>query len=618
MYRSTRSLQIVILSVLTLGIWACQPAAEIPVVEQWHLYTLELAGPSVSETDAENPFTDYRLMATFSLGEKQYTIPGFYAADGNAAQTGAESGNVWQVRFRPDELGEWTYKVSFRQGPNIAINGDPQAGTPLAPDGQSGSLQVIESDATGADFRAHGRLTVTDKRYLQHAGSGKFFLKGGADSPENFLAYRDFDGTYSSWGDAEEDPDAGEAYAAMETKDFTKTWEPHNQDWREGDPTWGDGKGKGMIGALNYLAGKGMNVVYMLTNNITGDGRDVWPYRDHEDFSRFDCSKLDQWEIVFHHAQKLGIQLHFVIQETENERLLDDGDTGPMRSLYFRELVARFGHHLVLSWNLGEENGPADFSPDGQTDQQRNDMAAWFEANDPYKNYLVIHTHSHPETRDPIITPLLGNTDLDGISLQQGDPSHVHDVVKELLDKSEAAGHQWIVNLDELGPYYSGAFPDSYDADHDTIRHEVLWGTYMAGGAGVEWYFGYMQPPNDLNCEDWRSRDKLWDQTHIAMEFFQQHVPFAEMNSADELTTTESAYCFAKAGEVYVLYVPKGGTASLNLSGQSGAFKVQWYNPRTGGALQTGSVATVEGGGLVELGEAPDSPAKDWAILVSK
>lgn len=245
-------------------------------------------------------------------------------------------------------------------------------------------------------------------------------------------------------------------------------------------------------------------------------------------------------------------------------------------------------------------------------------MAAWFEANDPYKNYLVIHTHSHPETRDPIITPLLGNTDLDGISLQQGDPSHVHDVVKELLDKSEAAGHQWIVNLDELGPYYSGAFPDSYDADHDTIRHEVLWGTYMAGGAGVEWYFGYMQPPNDLNCEDWRSRDKLWDQTHIAMEFFQQHVPFAEMNSADELTTTESAYCFAKAGEVYVLYVPKGGTASLNLSGQSGAFKVQWYNPRTGGALQTGSVATVEGGGLVELGEAPDSPAKDWAILVSK
>ncbi len=618
MHRHILSLSIVIFSVLTFGIWACQPVAEIPVVEQWHLYTLELAGPSVSETDAENPFTDYRLMATFSLGEKQYTIPGFYAADGNAAQTGAESGNVWQVRFRPDEVGKWTYTVSFRKGTNIAIDGNPEAGTPVAAHGMSGSLQVIESSATGKDFRAHGRLQYIGDRYLQFAGTGKRFIKGGADSPENFLAYQDFDGTYSSWDPDDNDPNAGEAHANAPSKDFTKTWSAHVQDWKPGDPTWGDGKGKGMIGALNYLAGKGMNVVYMLTNNITGDGRDVWPYRDHTDFTRFDCSKLDQWEIVFRHAQKLGIQLHFVTQETENERLLDGGDTGPMRSLYYRELVARFGHHLAVNWNLGEENGPADFSPDGQTDQQRNDMAAWFEAHDPYHNFLVIHTHSSPSTRDPIITPLLGNSDFDGISLQQGNPAEVHEVVKEWLGKSKSAGHQWVLNMDELGPHYSGAFPDSYDPAHDTIRKEVLWGTYMAGGAGVEWYFGYQKEHNDLDCQDWRSRDLLWDQTHHAMDFFQQHLPFAEMESADELTPDESDYCFAKVGSVYAIYQPAGVASQLDLSSQSGTFQVQWYNPRTGGALQAGSVATVEGGGMVALGTAPDSPAKDWVILVSK
>ena len=32
---------------------------------------------------------------------------------------------------------------------------------------------------------------------------------------------------------------------------------------------------------------------------------------------RYDCSKLDQWEIVFEHADRLGLFLHFKTQETE-------------------------------------------------------------------------------------------------------------------------------------------------------------------------------------------------------------------------------------------------------------------------------------------------------------
>jgi len=93
--------------------------------------------------------------------------------------------------------------------------------------------------------------------------------------------------------------------------------------------------------------------------NINGDGKDVWPFVKHDDFTRFDCSKLDQWEMVFDHADdNLGMMLHIVLQETENETLFDGGDTGPQRSLYLRELIARFGHHRAVTWNIGEENGP--------------------------------------------------------------------------------------------------------------------------------------------------------------------------------------------------------------------------------------------------------------------
>ena len=46
----------------------------------------------------------------------------------------------------------------------------------------------------------------------------------------------------------------------------------------EGDPDWGDGKGRGIIGALNYLASQHVNSIYFLTMNVGGDGKDVWPW----------------------------------------------------------------------------------------------------------------------------------------------------------------------------------------------------------------------------------------------------------------------------------------------------------------------------------------------------
>ena len=164
--------------------------------------------------------------------------------------------------------------------------------------------------------------------------------------------------------------------------------------------SWQNGKGKGLIGALNYLSDKGMNVAYFLTLNIMGDGKDVWPYEDPSDFSRFDVSKLEQWNLIFTHMQGKGILLHIVLQETENELMLDEGNTGPQRKLYLNELIARFGHHPGLIWNLGEENGPASFSPNAQNDTQRKAMISHLKSNDPYKHPVLLHTHSHEPARE--------------------------------------------------------------------------------------------------------------------------------------------------------------------------------------------------------------------------
>ena len=487
----------------------------------------------------------------------------------------------------PNKIGKWSYKVSFRKGNEIAVNDDENAGESIGFDGASGNFIIKESKD-----RTNGRLVYKDKRYLYYSESNKPFLKGGADSPENFLGYFEFDQTPPS-----------------------HKYEPHSKDWKEGNPTWKNGKGKNIIGALNYLASKGMNSVYFLTMNVQGDGKDVWPWINKNERTRFDTSKLDQWEIVFDYADNLGLMLHIVTQETENELLLDIGELKTQRKLYYRELIARFAHHLAITWNLGEENGPVHWSPKGQNDEDRKAMATYIKTHDPYKNFVALHTHSVPKEQDFVLNPLLGYEFLDGPSMQTHRLDLIHNITKKWIQKSQLTERNWVVSQDEIGPADTGVKPDTDDANHDEIRHKVLWANLMAGGAGVEWYFGYKYAHNDLNCEDWRSRENVWNQTKYALDFFNTHLPFDEMQTADDLSDNLDDYIFAKNEEVYAIYLPKVTATKLNLFGSHKKYSVKWYNPRTGGKLVNGSVKNIIGGGKTSIGFPPNKE-KDWVALI--
>lgn len=603
-----------IILVVLFSISCADKEIQLANYRQWHTITLPFEGPDVSELGVDNPFLNYRLTVEFSNGDENYKVRGFYAADGSAAETSADSGNVWKVRFTPNSIGKWTYKAHMHQGEHIALKDDPTIGTSIEIKKASGAFEVIPSDKKGADFRAHGRL-VNDTGYFRFEGSDDYWLKGGADSPENLLAFEDFDGTYRMQGNDRD----GEA----KTNEIIHSYEPHIKDWQEGDPTWKNGKGKGLIGAMNYLASKQMNVAYFLAMNINGDGKDVWPYASPDDFTRFDVSKLAQWEIVFQHMQSKGILLHMVLQETENETMLDNGDTGPMRQLYLRELVARFGHHLGMNFNLGEENGYADFTPISQNNAQRVAMTNFITKIDPYNHPILLHTHSHEPHRTNVLDSILGIKALDGLSLQVDKREEAADVMEIWKTKARNSGHEWMITMDEIGMWHTGAQSDSLTPNHDSLRGQVLWGTLLSGAAGVEWYFGYNNRNHDLNTEDWRSRDRLWELTGYALDFFQKHLPYWEMQPSHGLMHTEGAYCYQKSGEIYAIYLPGNSQLSsssfesslLNLSGTENTFQVQWYDPLKGGELQLGSVKTIKGGGDISLGEPP-SANQDWVALL--
>jgi len=558
---------------------------------------------AASETAAVNPFLDYRLQIEFSLEDAVYSVPGFYAADGNAAESSADQGGTWRVIFTPDRPGNWQYAVSFKRGKEIAVDDDLYSGKSVAPhDGINGNLKVLPADKNAGFFAQSGRLQYHKSRYF-HTQDGNPLLKFGANSPENFLAYKDIDGTYNY------EPDGNSI----------KTWEAHIKDWKPEDPQWQNGKGKGILGALNYLASKGMNAVYALTLNIEGDAKDVWPFLSHQkkDFKRYDVSKLAQWDIIFSHAESLGIIMHLVTQEKENELILDDGDTHLERKLYYRELIARFGYHQNIIWNMGEENGQAPWWPQGQSDQQRFSMIRYVKDHDPYDNPIVIHTMPEEEMRKPIIDRLVGFDRLDGLSMQVSDITDIHSDIKHWIEVSKKSERPWIVSMDEIGPWHTGTPTDAINTRMDSLRTEVLWSTLMAGGAGVEWYFGWLTPPHDLNAEEWYSRENVWEQTAVAKNFF-ENLPYTEMKSSDQLINSSDAYCFSREGEVYVVYLKKGGSVKLNLEEHPGDYQMFWYDPRKGGQLikhKKESVAVKE---TLEIGPPPYDVESDWAILIKK
>ena len=606
--RSARiALQVFLAAALGPSVATAQQGAALPIggeLKLWHKLTFDFTGPPTDETATPNPFTDYRLDVTFThaASGKTFVVPGYYAADGNAANTSASSGNRWRAHFAPEEVGSWSYTASFRTGPLVAMSADPAAGTSAGFfDGQTGTFQISPSDKSGRDFRAKGRLQYVGKHHLRFAGTGKYFMKAGVDSPENLLAYADIDGDFKTDGNKD---------------NLIKTWSPHVADWQEGDPVWQGSKGKGLIGALNYLAAEGLNAVSFLTMNINGDDRNVFPYTTYSERFRLDVSRLDQWEIVFEHGTRKGLYLHFKTQETENETLLDGGNLGNQRKLYYRELIARYSHHLALNWNLGEEINDASTA-------QKSTWAQYFHDNDPYRHHVVVHNGDQH-------FDLMGNVSkVTGMSKQMNevDFGDTFFDIKRWLTASRAAGKPWVVACDEPGNASASLRPDSSPgASHLDARRDALWATIMAGGAGIEFYFGSAYPNSDLTCQDFRSRDSFWPCCHHAVWLFENHpFPFELLSNHHELisgTGTEQTSnageggnrCLAKIGDTYLVHLRSGGTHTLDLSGGSGTFTVKWFNPRSGGPLIP--AADVTAGGVISLGTPPDSPTEDWIVLV--
>lgn len=573
----------------------------------WFPISITFDGPTVSEAPAT--FTNYRLDVTFTgPGSQQYIVPGYFAADGNAANSSASSGNKWRVKFTPDQAGSWNYTVSFRTGTNVAVGVNRNVGSGgTYPDGESGFFEVGPADPDAPGFYSKGMLVYADEHYAQFKGSEEWFVKAGPGSPEDFLGYKDFDGTVDGPGGFQNH----DQYLYDLGGEGLHQYLNHVSDWNEGDPTWKTNKGKGIIGAINYLSELGVNALYLIINTSTGDGDNCWPWTGRTNYLEYDVSKLDQWDIVFEHMDRKGINPDLYLSESENNSDMNGGSLGTELSVYYREIVARFSYHLGWRYNIAEE--PSMSISEIQAAVERLSIL------DPYGHPAGSHCSYKHDNHVNMYNSMLGLAYFDGAWMQLHEISnenhYIHPEIIFWRNESAGAGHKWIVSDDETW----GIIPGNVGRAEDYV-----WKVLTAGGEGLDQYIGYsVFGATDISLEDFSKLQSTLKLLVNAKNLFSipevnRHLPL--MTDRDELVSNTSGqnppFCYALERFIYITYFTNGSSAGLDLTGQPGDYKIFWWDPRNGGALQLGSKAAVSGGANVTLGTPPNNSTKSWAVLV--
>jgi hypothetical protein len=337
---------------------------------------------------------------------------------------------------------------------------------------------------------------------------------------------------------------------------------------------------------IDYLASKGINSQYLMTHNINGDDNDVWPWLGNTSSeaqtnagsngsaARFDVVKLDEWRDLFEHMQAKGVAVYMILED-------DSAWTGYDHDRYYRELIARFGYLPALLLNIGEE------ASENYSMSQMLGFAQDIKDIDPYDHPIGIHHINSPDNA------YVDASQLDFTAIQTDAPGggiKHNDIAIDWINASKSRNQRvLVVGFDEPRPL---------------LDREGWWSAYIGGGV---WEV-HVEKPYDRPVTTW---EPAWTQLGGARKFMET-LPFWEMEPSNSLVMSGNAFCLAKTGEAYALYLPNGGTISVDLDAGGLSYEFGWWNPSNGmdGSLQnTGAVA----GGIQQF-TAPSSG--DWVLSI--
>lgn len=404
--------------------------------------------------------------------------------------------------------------------------------------GVRGTFTVTAASPDAPGFYRWGRLEAVGTaqnriRYLKFH-DGPYWLKAGCDDPENFL----------------------------------------------GKSSHYDTPAKRKA-AVDYLAGKGINSIYMMTHNIDGDDKDVWPWlgatpaeakRHSSADARFDVARMAGWLDLFEHMQARGVVTYLVLED-------DSAWRGYDHARHYREMVARFGHLPALLFNFNEEYNENYKLPQALAFMQvLKDL-------DPFHHPRGIHNVNAP-TDDYVDA---SQVDFTSIQTKGTNPLDHNRLTVDWIQRCQSRQQRVLmVGFDEGRP------------EED---RRAWWSAYFGGGV----WEAHVRPPYDRPMSAWET---VWTELG-GTRVFMESLPFWEMQPANEVVTSGQAFCLAKAGEAYAFYLPEGGGITAELP-EGNDFIAAWWSPANGKGGQFQNEWRLHGGRQTLIPPAPG----DWAARI--
>jgi len=317
------------------------------------------------------------------------------------------------------------------------------------------------------------------------------------------------------------------------------------------------------------------------------------------DYTRFNVSYWQKFERVLRFARDRDMIISVVQDISTHQGQPAAGSEDERRYLHYA--AARLGAFSNITWDLGDDL-------DSFRDEKwARETGTLLESWDPYHHLATSHP-VHREHQDRA-ADWFGFTSIQDWSRRQ------HALMLEEREIQKKTGRIIPQANEEYG--YEDHYPQwapGVGSDSAEALRRVAWEIAMAGA------YGTTGESARRGTNIWPDTGGGWingrgDDTMVMLRGYAHMVDFFtsfewwKTEPHDELVSG-GAYCLAKPGEIYAVYLPNGGDVSVKL--EPGQYQATWFSAFTG---ETVALGQAEGA----TWKSPKAPGwLDWALLLKR
>ncbi len=521
--------------------------------------TLNVAAPKVA-----NPFTDVQVTGEFRRpGAEPIEVQGF---------CDAPDGSVFRIRFMPTAPGRYTYSVKYQEGDRVQ--------------------QTHTGSFSARDGKRRGLVRV-DPKYPWH-----FIWEG---TGEHYFWNSNTTYALMGWKDDAVIRQAIDRQAALKVNRLRVAIIPprvaSGQQWYEPSVLTTD---KFTFRLNAWVAAR--------PDALEDPAPDV---------TRFNLPHWQKYERLLRYAREKGMVISVIFYVDGRVPGVDPfkkaGAGGADEQRYYAYAAARFAAFSNVMWDVTNEYRL--FRDDAWAEK----MGSFLKKVDPYDHLTSIHGHGDFRfMRSPWA---------DFAMYQAWDEHGGNAFILKNRALQEKTGRIMPQINEEYGyeDHYPGPWGEGRKWPTRTAdtRRRLAWEMYMAGGyqttgeradggtgAGSDTGGGWINGRGD------EMMTMLVGYKHT-VDFFTS-IEWWKKNPRNDLIDvpaareeSSSALCLAELGRQYVIYLPRGESATVKL--EPGRYRASWFNPRSG--KRTTIAAPVEG----QTWTSPVAEDKgDWVLLLQR